>query len=104
VTGFPWDLLALAVLLAVNRLGAARAVSHRVPYLALQTLDIVAIGVVLALGVPGTDGQPVVKWFVAVVIAFHVVQNFSARAIHVQRLERRPHPRPKGGDEATPRV
>lgn len=100
MNGFPWDLLALAVLLAVNRLGAARAVTHRVPYLALQALDTVAIGVVLALGVPGTEGHPVVKWFVAVVIAFHVVQNFSARAIHVQRLERRPLPRPRSGDDA----
>jgi hypothetical protein len=89
MTAFPWDLLALAVLLAANRLGGAHAVAHPVSYWGLQALDVAGIGVVLAFGLPGTEGQPVVKWFVALVIAFHMVQNASARSHHVQRLERR---------------
>jgi hypothetical protein len=102
MTGFPWDLLALAALLAVNRLGGAYAVAHPVSYWSLQAVDAVGIGLVLAFGLPGTDGQPVVKWFVAVVIAFHIVQNFSARSLRVQRLERRRPQAPRDPRDESP--
>ena len=102
MTGFPWDLLALAALLAVNRLGGSCAVAHPVSYWALQTLDAAGIALVLTYGLPGTEGQPVVKWFVAVVIAFHVVQNFSARSHRVQRLERRRPQLPRTPPDVAP--
>jgi hypothetical protein len=84
--GFPWDLVALAVLLGVNRLAGPKWLLRTPFYVGVQFLDVVAIGLVLWFGLPGTQSYPVVKAFVAVVIAFHVVQNFAARGLAVQRV------------------
>ena len=83
--GFPWDLLALAILLGANRVAGPKWLLRTPVYVGIQVLDVVAIALVLWFGLPGTQGYPVVKAFVAVVIAFHLVQNFAGRALALQR-------------------
>ncbi len=78
---FPWDIFALGALLAVNRFGLSYAVRTSWAYWALQALDMLGIVGVLAFGLKGTESFPIVRGFVAVVIAFHVVQNFAARSL-----------------------
>ncbi len=82
---FPWDIFALGALLAVNRFGLSYAVRTSWAYWALQALDMLGIVSVLAFGLKGTESFPIVRGFVAVVIAFHVVQNYAARSLAQQR-------------------
>lgn len=82
---FPWDIFALGALLAVNRFGLSHAVRARWTYWTLQAIDALGIVAVLAFGLKGTERFPIVRGFVAVVIAFHIVQNFAARGLVLQR-------------------
>jgi hypothetical protein len=76
---FPWELLALAALLAVNRAIVPRVLKRAWLFWAIQGLDVVAAGLVILVGMPGMERYHVVNWMIAALLVFHIVQNLAQR-------------------------
>lgn len=84
---FPWEVVALAVVLGINRLALPAAIKRPPLFWAIQAMDVAVIVAVLFFGMPGLKHVPAVAWMVAAIVAFHVVQNLSVRskAVHDER-------------------
>lgn len=76
----PWELVALAALLLANRVLIVRYADRDAVYWPLQVADVAAAGWVAWAGLPGSDHTPVVRWLVAALMVFHVVQNAALRS------------------------
>jgi hypothetical protein len=88
MTNFPWDLVGLAGLLAVNRLGLKAAIARPSLFWGLQGLNLAGAGAALVWGMPGLSAYPQVSWLVAGLLAFHVFQNLALRAQALTHAER----------------
>lgn len=86
---FPWEVVVLAVVLALNRLVVPGAVRRPPVFWGVQALNAaLALGVVI-FGVPGLEGYPAVSWLIAGLLAFHIVQNLTLRSRVLGEARRR---------------
>lgn len=85
--GFPWEVLALAALLAVNRLLVPLVLLRAPPFWILQAVNLAAALFVVIFGMPGLAAFPAVKWLVVGIVVFHLVQNLALRSGALHRAE-----------------
>lgn len=79
MTDFPWDLVALALVLAVNRLGTPATYERPVAFWGIQVVNLVLAAAVAVFGMPGLSTYASVNWLVAGLLVFHVFQNITLR-------------------------
>jgi len=85
---FPWDVLVLAVVLAVNRLATPRTYFHPTAFWAIQAVNAVLALAVGIWGLPGLGAFPSVGWLIGGVLAFHGLQNVALRTQAVDQRAR----------------
>ena len=88
MSAFPWDVLALAVVLAVNRLAVPATYARPAAFWTIQALNLVLTGAVAVYGLPGLTDFPTVGWLVAGLLLFHVIQNVALRGNALQARAR----------------
>lgn len=77
---FPWEVLVLAALLAVNRLVVPMTFTRPAAFWAIQAVDVVLAVLVAVFGIPGLEAYRSVGWLIAGLLAFHVLQNIALRS------------------------
>lgn len=89
MTAFPWDVAALALVLALNRLATPATYFRPVAFWAIQGLDLALAVAAAVWGLPGLAGYSSVGWLVAALLAFHVFQNVAlrSRAVHKRAMD-----------------
>lgn len=90
MSAFPWEVLVLALVLAINRLGTPMTYTRPVVFWGIQAANVALAVPAVLVGVPGMEAFPAVGWLIAGLLAFHVLQNLSLRsaALTQQRRER----------------
>lgn len=86
---FPWEVLTLAAVLALNRLAVPSVAARPALFWAIQAVNLGGGAAVIFFGVPGLGEYPVVGWLVAGLLAFHAVQNFATRGKVLHDAQRR---------------
>ncbi len=84
---FPWEVLVLAAVLAVNRLAVPSTFFRPAAFWAIQAVNVVLALVAAVYGVPGLTAYPSVGWLVAGLLAFHVFQNAALRSQALRKRE-----------------
>jgi hypothetical protein len=84
---FPWEVVVLAVVLAVNRLIVPATYTRAAAFWALQVMNLSLAVVVVMVGLPGLANYPVVNWMIAGLLAFHAFQNIALRRVTLDRAE-----------------
>ncbi len=82
--GLQAELIALFLLLAVNRLALPRFALIPAVFWTITGLDL---GGTLAVWLPGVEDQLAVRALVSVVLVFHAVQNFAVRSSRREQAE-----------------
>lgn len=88
MTGFPWEVLALGVVLGINRLATPATYDRPVLFWAIQILNLALAAPLAILGLPGAERFPALGWLIAALLLFHIFQNVSLRArAHTRRRQ-----------------
>lgn len=77
---FPYEILALAVLFAVNRLVTPRVLTIPAAFFLINALDLIAAIWIYSRGLPGLEDSWAVRLLVGTLLLFHIVQNLALRA------------------------
>jgi hypothetical protein len=85
---FPWDILVLAAVLAVNRLAVPGSLFKPGLFWAIQAMNIGLAAYVALVGLPGVAGFPSVGWIVAALLTFHTFQNLTVRSAALHKRDR----------------
>ncbi|MFN7143537.1 MAG: hypothetical protein ACK4YP_07175 [Myxococcota bacterium] len=85
---FPWEVLVLAALLAVNRLLVPMTYTRPAAFWAIQAVDVALAVLVAVYGVPGLEAFRSVGWLIAGLLVFHVLQNIALRSQARAKRER----------------
>lgn len=82
---FPWEVVVLAVVLAINRLLVPATYTRPAAFWAIQAGNAVLAIAIIVVGLPGLANFPVVNWMIAGLLAFHAFQNIALRRATLER-------------------
>ncbi len=77
---FPWEVLILGAVLAINRLGTPATYDRPVAFWGIQVMNLALAVPVVIWGLPGVEGFRGLDWLIAGLLVFHVLQNVALRS------------------------
>jgi hypothetical protein len=86
MSGFPWEVFVLGLVLGINRLGTPATYQRPVAFWGIQVMNLALAVPVAIRGISGTENFPALGWLIAGLLVFHVLQNISLRTVALRRI------------------
>ncbi len=80
MSSFPWEAVALSLVLLGNRVALRLSHRHVAIFWMIQAINVGCMAYVLGVGINGMEDHAIVNWVVAALLCFHIAQNFSIRS------------------------
>ena len=79
MSNYPWDIMALAGILLLNRAALRASWSRPWLFYLIQGLDGGCVVYLIVFGLKGLAHIPAANWIVVALLLFHIAQNVSMR-------------------------